>query len=363
MKFNRRTWLCAAAAAAPLVPALARAQSGAGEIKLPKPVRAGLIGLHGHYGEALAAQRVSPQIEIAAVSMDSPRERERFEGEPALQGARTYENHQALLEREDLDAAVVAGENGERARQVIACLERGLPVAAEKPLALSMEELEEIRRVVERTGTPLTMLLPMRFDPPYLAMRRIISQGRIGEPIALAGQKSYQLGERPEWMKRRESFGGTIPWIGIHLVDLMRFVSGREMTRVAAFHSNAGSPQAGEMEDNAGALYELDNGGHATLRLDYLRPAAAPTHGDDQLRVAGTNGVVEYQAGKLTLVTDSEPPHEVSDWPQGPPLFADFLDAVFNGGRHALSIEDVFRSTEIVLRSREAAETGKVVSL
>jgi len=194
-------------------------------------------------------------------------------------------------------------------------------------------------------------------------MRRIISQGRIGEPIALAGQKSYQLGERPEWMKRRESFGGTIPWIGIHLVDLMRFVSGREMTRVAAFHSNAGSPQAGEMEDNAGALYELDNGGHATLRLDYLRPAAAPTHGDDQLRVAGTNGVVEYQAGKLTLVTDSEPPHEVSDWPQGPPLFADFLDAVFNGGRHALSIEDVFRSTEIVLRSREAAETGKVVSL
>jgi len=46
-------------------------------------------------------------------------------------------------------------------------------------------------------------------------------------------------------------------------------------------------------EDHAGLLLRLANGGTATCHLDFLRPEAAPTHGDDGLRIAGSEGVLE----------------------------------------------------------------------
>jgi predicted dehydrogenase len=164
-------------------------------------------------------------------------------------------------------------------------------------------------------------------------------------------------------MKRRESFGGTIPYIACHLVDLMCFVSGRDMVETAAFHSNVGFPELGTMENNAAIAYRLDNGGTASIRLDYLRPATAPSHGDDRLRVIGAQGVVEYQQGEVTLITGAKKPHAVTERPEHPPLLADFLDHVFNGRQPLLTQKEVFRVTEIVLRSREAADHGRVVKI
>ena len=58
------------------------------------------------------------------------------------------------------------------------------------------------------------------------------------------------------------------------------------------------------METATASVLQLDNGGLATLRVDYFRPETAPTHGDDRLRLAGTKGIVEYQASTgVTLMT------------------------------------------------------------
>jgi predicted dehydrogenase len=246
---------------------------------------------------------------------------------------------------------------------VLACLERKIPTAAEKPMALNLADLGRIRERLSATKTPLTMLLPMRFDSHYLAMKAIVDRGEIGEPIALSAQKSYQLGERSDWMKKRDTFGGTIPYIGIHVVDLLRFISGRDMVEAAAFHSNVGFPAYGEMENNATLSYRLDNGGTASVRLDYLRPEAAGSHGDDRLRVAGAHGVVEHQQGEVTLITGSKKPHRVTDLPQHAPLFVDFLDAVYNNAKPLLTAEECLRVTEIMLKTRDAADQRRVVQL
>src|SRR5690554_6495597 len=100
-------------------------------------------------------------------------------------------------------------------------------------------------------------------------------------------------------MKRRATFGGTIPYIGCHVVDLLRFISGRDMVETSAFHARVGFDQIGEMENTAVIAYRLDSGGTADVRLDYLRPEAAGSHGDDRVRVAGSDGIVEYQGGRV----------------------------------------------------------------
>jgi predicted dehydrogenase len=131
-----------------------------------------------------------------------------------------------------------------------------------------------------------------------------------------------------------------------------------------AYQSNAAHPELRDMEDNATVALKLDNGGSASARLDYCRPATAPTHGDDRLRVAGSEGVIEARgaASSVTLMTQDEAPHELP-LADGDNLFVDFVRSIGGRGESRIPAEDCFRMTEIVLKARAAAETGRPVPL
>lgn len=366
-KLSRRDILLATAAVAAGSLASQEALRADGQdntSKFPENIRVGIIGLEGHYAEISDAARILPQIRITAVAEKSAALLAQAAKNAPLKNARNHDDYRKMLDTEKLDVVAVCGENGTRAEIIQACAEHKLPIVAEKPLALSIEELEATRRKITAHGVPLTMLLPMRFDPQYQKMRSIVQSGVIGEVASMGAQKSYKLGKRPDWMKARKSYGGTIPYIGIHMVDLMRYVSGREFVATAGFHSRIGFPEYGEMENNTALVFQLDNRGTASLRMDYLRPETAPTHGDDRLRIAGTKGIIEYQEGHgLTLVTASEKPGTITDLPPGKRLFVDFLEALYNGKKAVITPEEVFRVTEIVLKAREAADTGRVVRI
>jgi predicted dehydrogenase len=208
------------------------------------------------------------------------------------------------------------------------------------------------------------MLLPMRFSSPYLALKKVVDEGLVGEAAQIDGQKSYKLGERSAWMLDRRSYGGTIPYIAVHMVDLMRHISGREFVEVVSFQSHIGYPEYGQMENTTGSLFRLDNGGVAVLHMDYLRPLSAPTHGDDRLRLAGTKGVAEYQeATGVTVISGGEKPRRITDLPPSRSLFLDFLDSVYNGKPAGLPLGDIYRVNEIVLAAREAAERHAFVKV
>ena len=134
------------------------------------------------------------------------------------------------------------------------------------------------------------------------------------------------------------------------------------MVETAAFQSRVGWPDLDEMENTTSTVFRLDNGGTAALRMDYLRPETAPTHGDDRLRLAGTSGVAEYQQSTgVTLITGKEKPRVVTDLPRPGSLFLDFLDSVYNGKPCGLTLPEIYRVNEIVLAARLAAETGRVL--
>jgi predicted dehydrogenase len=270
-----------------------------------------------------------------------------------------------MLARENLDLVAICNNNGERAAAIIACLQRNLDVIAEKPLALKRADLEKIKRLVGEEKTRLGMLLPMRFSPPYLAVKKVVDEGLVGEVAQIGGQKSYQLGTRPAWFLRKSTYGGTIPWIGIHMIDLMRWTSGREFREAASFQSRVAFPELGEMENVTASIFKLDNGGVAALRMDFLRPATAPGHGDDRLRLAGTRGVVEYQAdsGRVTVMTDDRKPYVVETLPPAGSVFLDFLGAAYNGSRPSLTLTDIFKVNEITLAAQEAAEQRKLIAI
>jgi predicted dehydrogenase len=332
--------------------------------RIPGSLRVGIIGLDGHVSEVTDAVRTVPGLRVTAVAESKPELRRPAERNSAFRGAQFYDDPRALLDGEKLDVVAVCGETGGRAAILQACAERKLPIVAEKPLTATLEELRAVRAAVRKHRVPLTMLLPMRFSPHYFQMWKLVRSGAIGDVIGMDAQKSYKLGERPEWMKHRERLGGTIPYVGIHMVDLMLWIGGRPFTETAAFHGRAGFPEIGEMENTAAVLFRMDHCGTASLQIDYLRPAAAPTHGDDRLRIAGSRGMIEYQAATgLTLITGSEKPRTITDLPPERSLFVDFLESLYGGKPHLIRPEEVFHGTEVVLRAREAADTGRVVRL
>ncbi len=354
---TRRSWLAGAAVTA-------AAQEPAQTVRLPKKIRVGMLGLVGHTGEILRPLPQLPDVEVTAFC-DTDRELlARTAKNPRLSGARSYDDYRRMLATEEFDLVAVNNSNGDRAEAILACLERKLHVIAEKPLAIRRADFEKVREAVARTKASLGMLLPMRFASQYLALRQAVQSGEIGEVAQISAQKSYKAGSRAEWMRRRASYGSTILWIGIHMVDLMRWASGREFTQAYSIQANVGLPRIGEMESTTASVFRLDNGGAAALHMDYYRADTASTHGDDRLRLAGPGGVVEYQAATgVTLMTGKQAPRRITELPASRSLFVDFLESVYLGKPSALSLADIYRVNEIVLGAHESAETGRVVKL
>lgn len=357
MRPSRRQFVCGA-------PALAAAAVG-GPVRLTRKVRLGILDVEGHLGEIVQPLGVLPDVEVAAIAHPDEQVAARLRQNPRLAQARHYADWRRMLDAESLDVVGVCTPNGPRAEVILACLDHNVHVIAEKPIALSRQALDGIRKRLQEKGLKLSTLLPMRFSPPYLALKKIVNSGAIGEVINISSQKSYKAGNRPAWMRKQQTYGGTIPWIGIHMIDLMRFTSGREFTEVFSYRAQIQAPEGiGEMENTTGSLFQLDNRGIATLHMDYCRPESAPTHGDDRLRLAGTRGVAEYQAATgVTLLAPNAKPEVIRDLPPAGSVFVDFLEHVYNGKPAALPFEEVYRSTLATIAAQEAAVSGRVAKV
>ena len=328
-------------------------------------MKLGLIGLKGHQHRVLEGARELGDVELVAVADDSKEALAEFaREEPLAKGAQQYTNWQHLLEHTIMDVCCVCDENVLHAEQLIALCERNIHIVTEKPLTTTLEDLARLREALSHSKSQLTMLLTMRHEEKYVKMRQLVQEGAIGEVCLATAQKSYQLHTRPEWFKERRRLGGTIPYIGIHALDMMRWVTGLDYTHVAAFHGRIGTPQIREAENHASLVLRMSNGASATARLDYLRPAAAPSHGDDRVRIAGSEGVVElrYPDSAVTLITAKQKPHRIKPEPT-PNLFVEFVHALREGRPSRIPADDCFYITEVVLRAREAADRQQLLEL
>ena len=325
----------------------------------------GLIGLKGHQGTILNGIPAIPEARLAAVCEDDAA---KLEGVPGWSAAdahtRRFTDPIRMLEEVALDIVGVCGTDSERAPMILAAAERGVNVIAEKPLAKELDELAEVRAAVAEAGIALTMLLTMRYEPAYRTMHRLIAKGAVGEVCLATMQKSYRLGDRPQWQRDKATFSGIIPFIGIHALDLIRWTTGREFVEGYGYCANTAHPDLRDMEDNASVVLRLDNGGSASARLDYCRPAAAPTHGDDRLRVAGDLGVIEsmQQGEKVVLITRDEGLRDLQ-LDERKDQFVDFVTSLGGESPCEVPAEDCFRMTEVCLKLRDTAGSGRAADL
>ena len=364
-QLNRRTFLQSAAAGS-LALAAANATPGR-KITKTSVVRAGLIGRDGHYEIMLKSIPHLKNVEWVAYAKGEPGEDAAWiEKQPAwTKKTRVYVHYQEMLAQADLDVVAVCLPFYQNAGAAMEAARRGVNVLSEKPAATTLENLGRLEQAVRESGIHYSVMLDMRGMPTFQAAHKAVRGGAVGEPILLTGQKSYIWGDdRPWYYKQRKTYGGTIAWVGIHALDYMRWVSGQDYARVAAWEGNKAHPAYPGCEDHAGLVFRLANGGTATCHLDFLRPPNAPTHGDSRLRVVGSEGVLEvFEVGeKVSLIS---PKGATGNLPLPPPvdLFAKFVGALRGEEEPLVSAEDSLSITRVCLKARDAADQDTWIKL
>lgn len=275
-----------------------------------------------------------------------------------------YDDYREMHEREDIDLVSICRPYYLNAEASIAAAERGIDIVSEKPVATTLDDLRALEDAVQDNNIRLTAMFGLRLSPAFRAAHQAVRDGLIGEPILATAQKSYKFGTRAGFFKQRETYGGTIPWVAIHAVDYTRWTAGIEYTQVAALHGNFAHPDYPGCEDHGGILFRFANGGTAMVTLDYLRPNTAPTHGDDRLRIAGSEGVIEVtDCGTRThLIRSSEEPRDLPLPPEENFLVNLYRERTGEGD-HIVGTDEAIKVTRICLLAREAADTGKTLTL
>jgi len=327
-------------------------------------VKAVIIGTSGHIDLALGVRDRLPQVSFVGIAPGSADEdaREFFVDQMEASLIPYYDDYRVMLDREKPQVAVVAPFFFLQSRIACECLERGVHAFVEKPMAVSLEQLERLRRAHALGRAILCPMLPYRYHPEFYAAWIAVKEGRIGEPLLLSAQKSYKLGTRHAMYMHRATYGGTIPWVAVHAIDWIHWYSGGMISEVAAGHTAGGNRGHGEMESSGACFYRLANSGTAVLTFDYFRPQSAQTHGDDRVRIAGEKGMVEVANGEAILATHDAGPRTL---PREEPraIFLEFIRNIEEGFPLRITAEEAFIVSELALRSREAADTRTAIRL
>ncbi|WP_327699043.1 MULTISPECIES: Gfo/Idh/MocA family protein [unclassified Streptomyces] len=173
-------------------------------------------------------------------------------------GAQVADSPEALLAA-GVDGIVIAAATDAHPALILAAVEAGVPVFCEKPVARSMAEGVAVLNAVKDSGVEIQIGYQRRFDAGFTAARDAVRSGELG---LLHSIRSTTLDPAPPPAAYIAASGGIFRDCSVHDFDILRWVTGREVTEVYAVGGNRGADyikDAGDA-DTTGAILTLDDG-------------------------------------------------------------------------------------------------------
>ncbi|MFJ1654700.1 Gfo/Idh/MocA family oxidoreductase [Streptomyces sp. NPDC088337] len=218
-------------------------------------MRIGILGLGrigAFHAETLSGLDAVESLVVADPFTDAAKAAaERF-------GAEVADSPEALLAA-GVDGVVVAAATGAHPALILAAVDAGVPVFCEKPVARTMAEGVEVLKAVQDGHVPVQIGYNRRFDAGFAAARAAVRSGELGK---LHTVRSTTLDPAPPPAAYIASSGGIFRDCSVHDFDIIRWVTGREVTEVYAVGGNRGADfirEAGDA-DTTGAVLTLDDG-------------------------------------------------------------------------------------------------------
>ena len=175
--------------------------------------------------------------------------------------AHSTTNYQDILADHEVDAVLITTQHSAHARQVIECLEAGKHVFVEKPLALSLSEIDEIIAAHSKGSTSVSIGFNRRFSPFIQDMKKML--GNTTEtPIHVIATMNAGFIPADHWVQDMEAGGGRIVGEACHLIDLITYLADSTVEKVI-MNALGKNPESGT--DNASILLKYKNGTNGVI--------------------------------------------------------------------------------------------------
>lgn len=183
-----------------------------------------VVGYGGQGGWHCKEILKSEVVSLAGV-YDIKEDRNRMATE---QGIFVYPSFEALINDKKVDIVVIATPNDSHKQLTIAALGAGKNVICEKPVEMSCAALKEMLAAAEKSGRLFTVHQNRRWDVDFLAIKNIAEQGDIGKVINIESRIHGSRGIPSDWRAKKEYGGGMILDWGVHLIDQILCILGKE---------------------------------------------------------------------------------------------------------------------------------------
>lgn len=315
-------------------------------------MRTGIVGFGRAAAFHLEAVRLVPDVEVVAACDPELEGRERAH----KQGLRAYASLEAFLDQERLDAAIVCTPPSDHAEVVIACVERGLHVLCEKPLALSTWDVIRMLQTANHEQRKVLVASKFRHVPEVARVREMLAAGELGVPISFEISFCSPVDMSGRWNAQRcRSGGGVIRDNGCHAFDIVSFLFG-SIRRVYATRLRALQPLA--VEDSATVQVWADDDVIGKVDLSW---SLAPPR-DSYLVVHGSRGSVEVGWRTASVKLADQPRREIGgayDKIEAHRIMhASFIESVDNGGRPWITATECLQVVATVDAAYRSLESG-----
>jgi len=262
--------------------------------KSVQPVTVGVIGL-GRAGWDLhvADLRRSPRHYrvVAAVDADAARRRQ---AERELQCV-VYDDYRAMLKTTAAELIVVASPSFMHTEQAVAACRAGRHVVMEKPMAVTLRDVDRIIAAAKAAGRIIFPYHRRRFMPEFDFLKKILREKKIGRCFHI-GFSYHFYGRRNDWQCLRQYGGGQLNNTGSHFLDLILALLDSPVRDVLCDMQQIAS--AGDAEDHVKLLLRTAKGMTADMEIS---GGAATTRPSPAWTLLGTRGAATVDSGKIVV--------------------------------------------------------------
>lgn len=283
-------------------------------------------------------------------------------------GIPAYDDYHEILNDKSIDAVLICSSTQTHAPISIEAIHAGKHIFCEKPISRELSEIKAVMKELEHSKVKYQVGFNRRFDHNFLAVRNAVKNGQIGDPHIVKIASRDPDAPPIEYVKVS---GGMFMDMTIHDFDMVRYLTGSDVTEVYVEAANLVDPKIGEAGDVDTAIISLKLANGALAVIDNSRKAV---YGYDQrAEVFGSRGQVAITndlPSQAVLSTESgvtaeKPLHFFLERYMGSYTseVRDFLDAIQNDTEVPVTVNDGLQAVLIAMAANKSMKEHRPVAL
>ncbi|MEM1484501.1 Gfo/Idh/MocA family oxidoreductase [Oscillospiraceae bacterium PP1C4] len=294
-------------------------------------------------------------------------------------GGKVYNSYEALLEDPEIDAVSVCTANSSHAQITIAALKAGKHVLCEKPMAITLEDCEEMVAQAKQSGKFLMIGQNQRYAKAHVKTKELLDDGVIGDVLTFrttfghGGPETWSIdpGKNTWFFDKNKAAMGAMADLGIHKTDLIQFLLGQTVIETTATVTTIDKKDANGnlvgVDDNAICIYKMSGGALGTMTASWTYYGEE----DNSTILYGTKGIMRIYDNpdysiKVTTASGENILYQIdkiqtNDNQTKSGVIDDFVQCLVDNEAPSVSGVSVLTAMRAVFASIESSKTGRSV--